>query len=530
MTNGRGRSRAVEGGPSALRALTLVVQLSVLASYNALQAQCPDGSPPPCRLTSHASTAPAPNSVAVLYFDNLSPDTADAYLADGLTEELIGRLGQLQRLAVKSRAAVQRFRKSGVDPLAAARALRIAQLVTGSVRRAGDRLRVTVELVRASDGEHMWGESYDRRDADLLVVEADIAGAVAAAISGRLMPGERAALAARPTASAEAYDHYLRGNHVIAERSPAGVAQAIAEYEAAVQLDPRFTEALARLSWAYGIFYEHGWIYEGLTQQEVLARASSAADRAVAQDSANSEAWHARAEMLSYDYPQTLDSAIRAYHRALTLDPRNAQAMHDYSLMLQWVGDDSGAIAGYHRTLALEPNRPVTLTNLARISYAQRRYAEALRWLDSALTLDPGFLFAHSLRARVHLALGDLESARRDVETTARHGLGVPTEVYSIQALLSARMGDTAVARRRAEQLLTEVRDREHPTSEEGLGMGVALVALGDTAEALGFLDRVRPRDGLLSFTLRLPEFDPVRSSARFRRLVQESRPQATIR
>ena len=234
--------------------------------------------------------------------------------------------------------------------------------------------------------------------------------------------------------------------------------------------------------------------------------------------------------MLSYDYPQTLDSAIRAYHRALTLDPRNAQAMHDYSLMLQWVGDDSGAIAGYHRTLALEPNRPVTLTNLARISYAQRRYAEALRWLDSALTLDPGFLFAHSLRARVHLALGDLESARRDVETTARHGLGVPTEVYSIRALLSARMGDTAVARRRAEQLLTEVRDREHPTSEEGLGMGVALVALGDTAEALGFLDRVRPRDGLLSFTLRLPEFDPVRSSARFRRLVQESRPQATIR
>src|SRR5437764_1147391 len=117
--------------------------------------------------------------------------------------------------------------------------------------------------------------------------------------------------------------------------------------------------------------------------------------------------------------------------------------------------DDSGAIAGYHRTLALEPNRPVTLTNLARISYAQRRYAEALRWLDSALTLDPGFLFAHSRRARVHLALGDLESARRDVETTARHGLGVPTEVYSIQALLSALFVDTAVARRNLDSFPT---------------------------------------------------------------------------
>ena len=111
MKGGRWQSRTVEDGPGALRAVALAVHLGVLASYNALQAQCPDGSPPPCRLTSHASTAPAPNSVAVLYFDNLSPDTADAYLADGLTEELIGRLGQLQRLAVKSRAAVQRFRE-----------------------------------------------------------------------------------------------------------------------------------------------------------------------------------------------------------------------------------------------------------------------------------------------------------------------------------------------------------------------------------------------------------------------------------
>ena len=172
MTNGRGRSRAVEGGPSALRALTLVVQLSVLASYNGLQAQCPDGSTPPCR-AARADPGRRPgvllNSVAVLYFDNLSPDTADAYLAEGLTEELIARLGQLPRLAVKSRAAVQRFRQSGTDPLAAARGLRVARLVTGSVRRAGDRLRVTVELVRASDGEHMWGESYDRRDADLVL-------------------------------------------------------------------------------------------------------------------------------------------------------------------------------------------------------------------------------------------------------------------------------------------------------------------------------------------------------------------------
>ena len=511
--------------------LALLAFLSVSPTVRLSALQCADGSPPPCRATPHTPRFPPPYSVAVQYFDNLSADTAAAYLSDGLAEALIVRLGRVDRLVVASRTAVQRFRgRPEEDARVRGRTLNVAHLVTGSVRQAGGRIRVTAELVRARDGRRMWGEQYERPAREVVELEEDVATAVAIAVVGRLLPAERAALATAPTRESRAYDHYLRGNHVIAERSPASVAQAIAEYEAAVRLDPRFTEALARLSWAYGIFYEHGWVYEGLTQQEVLALASSAADRAVAQDSANSEAWHARAEMLSYAYPQTLDSAIRAYQRALTLNQRNAQAMHDYALMLQWVGDDSGAIAGYHRTLALEPDRPVTLTNLARISYAQRRYGEALRWLDSALTLDPGFLFAHSLRARVHLSLGDLESARRDAETAARHGLGVPTEVYSTQALLSARMGDTAVARRWAEQLLTEVRDREHPTSEEGLGMGVALVALGDTAEALSFLDRVRPRDGLLSFQLRLPEFDPVRSSARFRRLVQESRPQATIR
>src|SRR6266480_3056657 len=133
MTGGRGRSRAVEGGLDALRALALLVQLSIVASYNGLHAQCPDGSTPPCRATpADPGRKPvASNSVAVLYFDNLSADTADGYLAEGLTEELIARLGQLPRLAVKSRAAVQHFRQRRADPLAAARALGVARLVTG---------------------------------------------------------------------------------------------------------------------------------------------------------------------------------------------------------------------------------------------------------------------------------------------------------------------------------------------------------------------------------------------------------------
>src|SRR5213082_3777525 len=240
------------------RTLALLAFLSVGSTVLLSALQCPDGSAPPCR-SAVSAVAPVPNSVAVLYFDNLSADTADAYLAEGLTEELIARLGQLPRLAVKSRAAVRRFRQSGADPLAAARALRVARLVTGSVRRGGNRLRVTVELVRASDGEHVWGDLYDRRDADLLAVEEDITRAVAAAIGGRLLPAERAALAAGPTASPEAYDHFLRGNHFLLARTGESDRRPLEQYEAATRVDPRFADAFARMAFGYGLFLEWSW-------------------------------------------------------------------------------------------------------------------------------------------------------------------------------------------------------------------------------------------------------------------------------
>jgi len=182
MTPGRGRSTAVEAGLDALRALSLLVQLGVVASYNGLHAQCPDGSPPPCRAQpGRAAPTPASNSVAVLYFDNLSRDTADAYLAEGLTDEIIARLGQIERLNVKSRTAVSRHRGAGTDPMVLSRALGVAYVVNGTVRRGKDRLRVTVELLQAASGDRLWGQQYDRAQADFLAIQEDIAVSVASA-------------------------------------------------------------------------------------------------------------------------------------------------------------------------------------------------------------------------------------------------------------------------------------------------------------------------------------------------------------
>lgn len=232
-----------------MRRPRVAVPILLLSLTATLRAQCPDGTPPPCAAR---PVAPPRNSVAVLYFDNLSPDTADAYLATGLTEEIIVRLGQVERLAVKSRNAVLRFRRRAAeDPAVLGRLLGVAYLVSGSARRSRSRVRVTVELDRTSSGVRVWGDVFDRDAPDLMEIEADIASAVATAIAGRLAPSERSSLAARPTPSPEAYDLYLRGLYFWATRTPASLERARDAMERATVLDSTFALAFADLANVY---------------------------------------------------------------------------------------------------------------------------------------------------------------------------------------------------------------------------------------------------------------------------------------
>jgi len=510
--------------------------VSVLRAYPPVRLsalQCPDGSTPPCRgARAHPGRKPGvtPTSIAVLYFDNLSRDTSDAYLADGLTEEIIARLGQLERLAVKSRAAVQRFRRSGTDPLAAARALRVARLVTGSVRRAGNRLRVTVELVRASDGEHVWGDLYDRRDADLLAVEEDVTRAVAAAIGGRLLPAERATLAARPTASPDAYDHFLRGNHFLTARTGGSIARAIDEYEAATRLDPQFADAFARTAFGYGLFLEWSWPSPATPPESLLARAVAAADRALTLRPASSDAWVARGQILSvrdesFRSPLREDAILGAFERATAFDPRSAEAFHQYGGRLLFRGKDSAAVAAFQHSLALDPERPLTLTALALERVVARSYVEARRWLDSALTVDPAFAIAYAHRGMLAVQLGDLAQARTDGELAIRFGTGYRLPGLAVLVMTDARTGDSLGARARLQELLQAVVDPLHPSPRDARYVGPALLATVGENRLLEFLERVEPRRATLWFDLRLPEYDSVRADPRFRRLVEESRP-----
>ncbi|MGH7546981.1 MAG: hypothetical protein ACREMM_02245 [Gemmatimonadales bacterium] len=310
--------------------------LSVSPTVRLSALQCPDGSPPPCRAPApRAAPAPPANSVAVLYFDNLSRDTADAYLADGLTEEIIDRLAAVERLRVKSRHAVRRYRGRELGDLATlGRALGVRYFVDGSFRHAGSRMRVSVRLVRTQDALQVWSTSYDRAAQDLLPLQEEIAMQVAASIAGRLLPAERASLAARPTRNPQAHDHFLRGNHYLARRSPRSVLRAIQEYEAAVRLDPAFTQALARSALGYGIILGWGWQLPGLPAESALARGLGTAERVIQESPNSSEGWVAQANLLAERSPRTFDGVREAYDRAIARDPRNAELHHEYGIRL----------------------------------------------------------------------------------------------------------------------------------------------------------------------------------------------------
>ena len=476
------------------------------------------------RSKTHGAREPASNGVAVLYFDNLSRDTADAYLADGLTEELISRLGQVARLTVKSRNAVRRFRgRLADDPSAVGRALGVVHLVSGSVRHAGARLRVTVELVNAATGDRMWGQQYDRAEADLLGIQEDIAVTIATAIGGRLLPAERSSLTQRPTRDPGAYDHFVKGNYFLGQRTAPAVGRAIDEYRAALQLDPSFTEALARVAYSYALFLDWGWRYPNASPESLLARGFAAADSALRQDSTSSDAWMARAYVLAMSGTRTTAPAIAAFERAIALDPRNAEAYHQYGWVLMGLERDSASAEANLRALELDPARFATMLNLAALRTVQRRYNEGLRWMDSALSGEPGLAYLYAWRALSRLTVGRASEARRDAELAIR--LGSLAYGEAALAAVEAHEGDVVSARRRVNSVLREGVDSLRPHSREALFIGLALVALNERERAIQLFERVRPRDWQLAYRLRYAGLDPIRADPRFQRLVEEARP-----
>jgi serine/threonine protein kinase/Tfp pilus assembly protein PilF len=463
--------------------------------------------------------------VAILSFVNLSPDTSDAYLARGISEEIASRLGDFPELRVASGSSVERLERADTtDVVDRARALGFGYLVEGSVRRASERVRVAVRLVDAADGVRRWNRSYDRSATDLLALQDTIAVEVARSVVGHLMPGSIPARS-RPGPSPAAHDQLLRGNYYLAQRNPRGLARAVEAYTEATRLDSSFALAFAGLAHAYVLFLDWGWTYEELSPEGLFARGWEAAERALRLDPKLADAWLARGGLLRFGNPRTLAGVREAIQRAVDLDPTNAEAHHEFGMSLRLLDEDSAAAEQFSQALAIEPDRPMSLVHLAWIDMIRRRYADARRWLDSAASVNQAFWQAYAERAALRLTKGDTIGARADAQLAVR--LRPETDPLAAEDVLIAldlRSGDIAAARARLARLRAQSPAPEEPGVHQATAWAAVLVAAGHNRDAMDFLERARVAPTHLRFHLKEPRFDALRGDPRFQRLMERLR------
>ena len=521
----RGTEAQRHRGTVGLRALCLSVPLCLCASVPLLS-QCPDGTPPPCAARGTAPAVAGANSVGVLLFNNQTHDTAYAYLSDGLATEIATSLAQVPRLEVRSPGAVRSAQRGGVsDPAVMGRRLNVRYIVEGDYQRGGDRIRISVRLVALPSGTQRWSEAYTRPITDLLAVQEEIASAVATSIAGQLLPQERRVLAARPTTNPEAYDHVLRGNFQLARRTPGGVLRGIEEFTEAARLDPSYAQAQARIALGYALFLDWGWDLPGVSADSQLVLGERAADRALALDSMSSDGWMSFAYLRAFRYPVTLDGVLGGLDRATRLDPRNAEAWHQYSSWLISAGRYDDGIAAGRRALVIEPSRAVSWLNLSAAYEALHQAANATMTYDSAIAIDPEMYVAFAYRTFQRVMAGDLAGARADADAAMR--FSPASEAYyglAPLAAVAAASGDTTAARQYTARMMEPFRTRPiSPLVSQMLGMG--LVAAGQRAEALDMLERTQPIGGVFWVSLQAMRLQPLTSDPRFQRLLEQSRP-----
>ncbi len=468
------------------------------------------------RSGTNPAVAPAANSVAVLYLE--ARDTADAYLADGLTEDLTSLLGSVTSVQVKSPGVARRAQLAapGNAP-AIARALGVRYLVDGSVRRVGTRVRVSTRLLNGATAVAAWGDVFDRTPEGLLGLPSVIAREVATRVGGSAPSSEIGALGTLRTRSPPAYDHYLRGNFFLALRSPEGTARAIAEYREAERLDSGFAAAIGRAAYAHAIARGNYYRLPDTPIESLAVRGLAVADRALRRDSTSSDAWMARGYLLAYAHPLTLEGSVEAFQRAIALDPKNAEAHHQYAQVLNWLGRHDEGDRELHVALTLDPGRAISYVDLAVFTH-RRDTGLALARIDSAVALDPASALARLWRAFARLVIGDVCGAQEDAELANRLRPG-DVLMENALAVVLARVGD----RTRARALIA------HWPGRTGRFMAMAaLLALADTAATLDRLDHVPP-DPSSWWWLHQPEFDALHGNPRYERLLAALRPPGAV-
>ncbi len=455
----------------------------------------------------------APRSIAVLPFDNLSADKSQEYFSAGMTDELRGALSAIPQLRVAGRTSSFTLRDKGRDIGEIGRKLNVEVVLQGTVRRAGDQVRVSAELVNGSDGFQLWTSSYDRTVTNVFALQEELARAIVSAI--RLELGGTQPIVRRSTVNVAAYEMYLRGRHALDTRTGPSIATAAEDFRQAVDGDPLYAQAWSGLADVY--------IFQGLNfyapPAEAYPKAKAAALRALALDSTLAEAHTSLATVL-FLYDRDFAAAQRSYDRAIALDPKYPQAHYFYSIFLSG-RDTPRAEQEAIAAAQLDPLSPPLAQALGMVRVSAAEYAAAVPTLRAAVALEPNYYFPHAWLA---LALAHTGAASEAVAEARR-----ATELNPANALTMAYLGEAyALTGDRANALAVAAR----LDSMSATRPYVARIfdRLGDSDRTMAWLNRARKaHEGQLSQILWPDAFPNVRSDTRFQRLVRDLGLAATI-
>ncbi len=446
------------------------------------------------------------DSIAVLPFENAAQDANAEYLSDGITESLINRLSQLSNLKVMSRSSVFHYKGKEQDANKVGGELNVRAVLTGSVKQIGDQLVITVRLEDAGNNQHIWGEQYVRKFADIFNVQNEIAQAVSTNLHLKLTGADEHQLAKRSTESVEAYQLYLKGNYVWEKHTLEDLQKAIEYYGAAIEKDPNYALAFSGLANCYARL---GNSY--LPPHEAYPKAKTYAAKALELDDTLAEA-HTSMGVIRLLYDWNWAEGEKEIKRALELNPNFAHAHDFHAVYLEVTGRLDEARTAMKRALELDPLSLQINTAVGENAYYERQYDEAVAQLEKAIDLEPRFYRAYLLLGNAYLQ----KKMYREAIETFQKGM---TEAQRHPQLVSSLGRAFALSgeRDKAQKTLAELREMSKQKYISPYLFAVVYDGLGDKEQTFAWLEKAYQDRSFWLIWLKVePRFDSLRDDPRF--------------
>jgi len=452
------------------------------------------------------------DSVAVLPFVNASTDPDTEYLSDGITETLIGQLSQIPRLKVMARSTVFRYKGSNLDPQKIGRDLNVRAVLSGRVLQRGETLTISMELMDVRDGSQLWGRQYNRRLADTLAVQEDIAREVTEKLRLRLASADEKRLTAHVTANTEAYQLYLKGRYYWNKRTPEAIQKAIESFHQAIEKDPGYALAYAGLADCYHV------PANPLPPKERMLLAKAAATKALQLDDTLVEAHTTLARVLfAYDWDWL--AAEKEFKRAIELNPRYAPAHQWYGGYLSATGRFREADAEKKRALELEPLSLVINFEMGLAFYFSRSYDHAIDQFQKTLELDANFPPPYAFLAAAYEQKGMFKEA-----ITASQKAVTVTQGPARALAMAGLAHIYAMSGRKAEahKVLAELQSLSEHSYVPATDTAMIYAGLGEKDKSFAQLDKAYEEHSFTLSNLKVePRFDPLHSDPRFADLLR---------